>query len=185
MIKIGDFVTSCEAGYWQLIDVKPKIATEDYNGETIKWKKGDLIGQWAILKKAFTPKMKPRIDFSYVDSSWLQPVSSDTLNEINSYFTEHPDFLAKFDNAEPKFRPMITNCWFNIPNQEEKEFLECLQRLPQKYTMQEFWEIAKNYRCYVLPNPPATHLLNFCAYPWDVDENSELLYFKVEINKNI
>ncbi len=25
-IKIGDFVTSCEAGYWQLIDIKPKIA---------------------------------------------------------------------------------------------------------------------------------------------------------------
>ncbi len=43
-IKIGDFVTAYSSGYWQVIDVKPKIAFEDYNSETVKWKKGDLLG---------------------------------------------------------------------------------------------------------------------------------------------
>lgn len=46
MFQTGDFVTSCDAGDWQLVDIKPKIATEDYNGENDKWKKGDLLGQW-------------------------------------------------------------------------------------------------------------------------------------------
>ena len=31
MIRIGDFVTASNAGYWQLIDIKPKIAAEDYS----------------------------------------------------------------------------------------------------------------------------------------------------------
>ena len=38
-----------------MIDIKPKIADEDYSCGTVKWKKGDVIGQWVILKKAFTP----------------------------------------------------------------------------------------------------------------------------------
>ena len=83
-IAIGTFVTSCEAGYWQLMDIKPKIADEDYAGSVAQWKKGDVIGQWAILKKAFTPKMKPKIDFSYVDASWIRPVSPDALRAIQT-----------------------------------------------------------------------------------------------------
>ena len=183
MIKIGDFFTSCDAGYWQLIDIKPKIATEDYNGETAKWKKGELIGQWVILKKAFTPKMKPRIEFTYVDSSWLRPVSEDVLKEINQYFAEHPDYKAKFDNADVVLRPMITNCWFDLPEEKEDEFRACLDKLPSKYTMDEFWKVAKKYKGYAT-NPPAKYLLNFSTYPWELDRKANLVYSKVEIVKN-
>ena len=52
-MKTGDYVSSYSAGYWQIIDIKPKIATEDYKGENVKWKKGQVIGQWVILKKCF------------------------------------------------------------------------------------------------------------------------------------
>ena len=31
----GDFVTGYGSGYWQLIDIKPHIATEDYNSEDL------------------------------------------------------------------------------------------------------------------------------------------------------
>ena len=55
-VKIGDYVTGYGSGYWQLIDIKPKIATEDYVGEDIRWKKGQIIGQWAILKNALQIK---------------------------------------------------------------------------------------------------------------------------------
>jgi len=183
MLKIGDFVTSCDAGYWQLIDIKPKIATEDYNGETAKWKKGDLLGQWVILKKAFTPKMKPRIEFTYVDSSWLRPVPPNVLDEINRYFAEHPSDKEKFDNAEIKLSPMITNCWFNLPQESEQEFKECLRKLPPQYTMDEFWKVAKKYKGYV-SNPPANYLLNLLTYPWNVDKKANLVYFSIELEKS-
>lgn len=181
-IKIGDFVTSCYAGYWQLIDIKPKIATEDYCGETARWKKGDNLGKWVILKKAFTPKMKPRIEFTYVDSTWLRPVSSDVMSGINQYFAEHPDYKTKFDNAQMTLSPMITNCWFNLPEQSEEEFRACLEKLPKSYTMDEFWKILKDYKEYA-SNPPAKYLLNFLTYPWDIDKKANLLYFDVELIK--
>ncbi len=50
-IKIGDFVTGYYSGYWQLIDIKPNIATYDYSSEHTQRKKGQVIGQLVILKK--------------------------------------------------------------------------------------------------------------------------------------
>ncbi len=55
-MKIGDFVTGYGSGYWQLIDIKPHIATDDYNSGDIHWKKGQVIGQWAVLKNALLQK---------------------------------------------------------------------------------------------------------------------------------
>ncbi|MBR4132024.1 MAG: hypothetical protein IKT99_03520 [Oscillospiraceae bacterium] len=57
-LQVGEWYTCYSAGFWQLIQTFPKYATFDYVGENAKWKKGDLIGQWCIVKKAFTPKMK-------------------------------------------------------------------------------------------------------------------------------
>ena len=180
MIKIGDFVTSCDAGYWQLIDIKPKIAYEDYEGESVRWKKGDLLGQWVILKKAFTPKLKPRIEFTYVDSAWLRPVSADVQAEISRYFSEHPEYKEKFDIAKMNLRPMITNCWLNLPQECEADFQEKIKKLPPKYTMDEFWDICKQYKQYV-SQPPAKYLLNFLSYPWDLDDKANLLFLGVHL----
>ena len=33
MLKIGDWVTQYSKGYWQIIDIKPKYAEEDYQYE--------------------------------------------------------------------------------------------------------------------------------------------------------
>ena len=63
-ISIGDFVTAYGTGYWQLIEIKPKIAFDDYDSQSVQWKKGDNLGYWVSLKKAFTDKMKPRIYLS-------------------------------------------------------------------------------------------------------------------------
>lgn len=179
-IKIGDFVTSCEAGYWQLIDIKPKIADADYCDSTAKWKKGDIIGQWAILKKAFTPKMKPRIDFSCVDASWLTPVSSEVLTEIQDYFAENPEYKCKFENATIKLRPMITNCWINLTESESAELQVIIDNLPDQFTIDEFWKKATKFKKNIAP-PPTCHLLNFTTYPWNMDKNANLIYFGCEI----
>lgn len=182
-MRIGDFVTSCSAGFWQIIDVKPKIATSDYSGEKICWKKGDLIGQWVILKKAFTPKMKPRIDFEYVDSAWIAPVGDEVLASIMQYFSEHPDYKEKFDNAEVKLAPVITNCWLDLPEDKEDEFRELLSKLPTEYTMDEFWKKAKSYKKCILSSPPAKYLLNLMAYPWSLDEKANVVYHNAELTK--
>lgn len=180
MIKIGDFVTCYCKGYWQLVDLKPKIAEEDYFGENISYKKGDLIGEWAILKKAFTPKMKPRIDFEYEDASWMRPVSKEVLAEINQYFAENPSYKEKFDNAKIKLRPTVTNCWISIPPDKEEDFVEFLKSLPARFTKEEFYKLAKPYAPYI-GIPPSSHLLNLLAYPWDLTEQADLIYHGFEL----
>ena len=170
-MKIGDFVTSYSAGYWQLIDLKPEIALEDSDG----CKKGDVIGQWAILKKAFTPKMKPRIDFVFEDASWLRPVSNEVMAEINQYFAENPTYKEKFDNAAIKLHPMVTNCWISIPSEKEDEFVSFLKSLPAGFTEREFWKLAQSYAPY-MGLPPSTHLLNLLSYPWNTTEQADLIY---------
>ena len=123
MLKIGEFYTSYSAGYWQLVDLKPKIVCQSKvayeDGTPPPHKAGEVYGQWAILKKAFTPKMKPRIDFVFEDSSWLRPVSDEVQAEIDRYFAENPAYQKKFDTAPVKLRPMITNCWISVPSDNE------------------------------------------------------------------
>ena len=181
-IKIGDYVTGYGSGYWQLIDIKPKIATEDFTSENARWTKGQIIGQWAILKKCFTAKMKPRIDFSCEDSSWIKPVPNDIRIEIEKCFEENPKHKQKFDNAEIKLRPMITNCWLELPEEKENDFKTALQNLPPQYSMNEFWDVSKNYSQYV-SKPPTKYLLNLFTYPWNIDENANLIYFDWELKK--
>ena len=181
-IHIGDFVTTCEAGYWQLIDIKPKIADEDYSYGRTQWKKGDVIGQWAILKKAFTPKMKPKIAFSYLDSSWLQPVSADVLAEIQQYFTDNPDYKSKFDNTPVKLNKMITNCWINLSEDEVNQLTALVSDLPAYFTMDDFWDKAEDFEKNIV-RPPSNHLINFLTYPWDMDKDANLLYSGYKIVK--
>ena len=67
MLQIGDWVTQYSAGYWQVVGIRDKYAEEDnVTGEHL-WKKGEKIGKWIFLKKAFTPKMKLRIWSECVD----------------------------------------------------------------------------------------------------------------------
>ena len=163
-----------------MIDIKPKIADEDYYGNTAKWKKGDVIGQWAILKKAFTPKMKPRIDFSYVDASWLAPVSSEVLTKIQDYFSENPDYRCKFENAPIKLRPIITNCWINLTESEVTELQVIIDKLPSQFTMVDFWKKAKKFKKNIA-SPSTSHLVNFISFPWNMDSKANLIYFGCEI----
>ena len=181
-IRVGDFVTSCYAGYWQLIGIRPKIADEDYSSETVQYKKGDVIGQWVILKKAFTPKMKPKIEFEFTDSSWLRPVSTEVKAEIDRYFAEHPDYKEKYDNAEVNIRPMITNCWINLDEKEEAKLSEIIAELPSGFTMDEFWKKAKKFKDNT-KNPPASHMLYFTFYPWNMNKKADFVYHGCELKK--
>lgn len=182
-IKIGDYVTGYGSGYWQVIDIKPNIATEDWSSEHAQRKKGQIIGQLVILKKCFTSKMKPKIDFSYEDSYWVKPVSDDILIEIEKYFEEHPEYKQKFDTAEIKLRPTMVNFWLNLPEEKEENFREALRKLPDRYTIDKFWNVAKAYKKYI-SKPPTKYLLNLFTYPWNLDEKANLICFDWELKKN-
>ena len=127
--------------------------------------------------------MKPKIYFSYEDSRWLKPVTEKILVEIKKHFEEHPEYKQKFDTAEVELPPSITNCWLDLPEEKEGEFRATLQKLPTRYTMDEFWKVAKEYEKYVAVNPPTRYLLNLLAYPWDVDDKYDLIYFDWDLSK--
>ena len=182
-LKLWDFFTGYGSGYWQLIDIKPHIATSDYDSEYVHYKKGEIIGQLVILKKCFTPKMKPKIDFSYEDSRWLKPVSEEIRIQIEEYFALNPDYKEKFDNAEVKLRPSITNIWIDLPEEKKETFRSVLEKLPEKYTVHEFGKLTKKYKKYI-SKPPTQYLLNLFTYPWDTDKNYDLIYFDWELTKN-
>ncbi len=182
MLSIGAFVKGYSAGYWQLIDIKPKIATEDYVSESICWKKGEVIGQWAILKKAFTPKMKPRIGFGYEDFSWLRPVSAQELAAIEDYFAQNPDFARRFADAPVKLPPGVTNCWLALPPHREADFRLLMQRLPPRFTAAEFWVLFAEFRQFAAkPSSENGYVLNFLHLPWEMTADCDPIYYGCEL----
>lgn len=182
-LKIGDFVTTTYNGYWQVVDLKEKIATSDYRDYTFNWKKGDLIGYFAILKKAFTPKMKPDIKFEVVDYKLCTRLSSISQEKVDAYFANNPDFKQKFDNTPIELRPEITNCWLHLPYQEEQNFRDLLKNLPEKFTLEQFWSYVPDYEKFAL-NPPSNYLLNWFCQPFDFDKDGQQLYMGYELIKN-
>lgn len=77
MFQIGDWVTQYSVGYWQVVDIKAKYAEEDSGYGKQFWKKGEQIGKWVFLKKAFTPKMKIQIRSECVDGEWCKIVTDE------------------------------------------------------------------------------------------------------------
>ena len=130
-IKIGDWVTQYSAGYWQVVKIFPKYADEDYCRGDFSWKKGDRIGEWVILKKGFTTKMKPRNDCDLVSSEWLEPVSDDVLESIEKIFEENPKVKEKFDKATSIPRPAITNGWLALSDEQAEAASKILNGLPE------------------------------------------------------
>lgn len=107
MFQIGDWVTQYSVGYWQVVDIKAKYAEEDSGYGKQFWKKGEQIGKWVFLKKAFTPKMKIQIRSECVDGEWCKPVSIEKKYEIEQYFKEHPKDWNRFLSASVVIKPTI------------------------------------------------------------------------------
>ena len=89
-LKVGDWVTQYSAGYWQVVGIFPKYADEDYSYGDNSWKKGDRLGDWVVVKKGFTAKMKPSNACEFLDSKNCQLVSQDVVRAIEDAFAENP-----------------------------------------------------------------------------------------------
>ncbi len=177
-VKIGDWVTQYSVGYWQVVDIKPQYAPETRNDAFGKYKRGEIIGQYAVLKKGFTPKMKFRTDVECVNILWCNPVSDDVMAEIERYFAENPKYKEKFDNLEIKLRPEVTALWIELDSASLERLDNLLANLPPKFTFDEFYKMLTDNRlAQYLRKPPANCCLRLLTYiPWDVDEHGYRLY---------
>ena len=179
MIKIGDWVTQYSAGYWQVLNIIPKYADED----CASWKKGDCIGDWVILKKGFTPKMKPSNACDFADAQWCKPVSAETAAAIEAAFAENPRAKQKFDNAPDMPKPAVNSTWIKLTEEDATAFSALFAGMPQRFTSEQFWTQAAAYRRCITDPSGATHILYLSSYLWEINEHFDPLHFGPELKK--
>lgn len=187
-LKIGDFITQYAKGYWQIVDIKPKYASEnrndDPNGKFGEWKKGQCIGNWILMKKAFTPTMKFRLESDFCDSYWCKPVSPETKAEIDRYFAENPANFDKFNSYVFNPNPAISTIWLRLEDDEPEKLQNVINFISNKFTMQELMKLLKKRGLgHCIGNPPANYILSCGAYLWDLDKNFNQLYSSIELKK--
>lgn len=182
-IRVGDWVTQYSAGYWKVINIYPKFADKDYNYNGFSWKKGDRIGDWVVLKKAFTPKMKPSNMCECVDAQWCKPVPNDIAHSIESAFAENPKAKSKFENAPSIPNPCIASDWMALTDEQAESFSEHIKNLPDRFTSEEFWAYSSNYRKNIVDPSNATHILYVFSHLWEINDKFEPFYFGPELKK--
>ncbi|MBQ8879565.1 MAG: hypothetical protein IJY69_01835 [Clostridia bacterium] len=182
-LKVGDWVTQYSAGYWKVVAIFPKYADEDYSYNGQSWKKGDRLGDWVVLKKGFTAKMKPSNACECLDSIHCQLVSQDVVRAIEDAFAENPKIKEKFDNAPSMPNPSVYSVWMSLSDEQADSFAELLSSLPDRFTLELFWKRSADYRQYVAKPPHYTHILYLYSYLWEVNDNCEPLHFGPEITK--
>jgi len=182
MINIGDWVTQYSAGYWQVINIFPKYADEDYNGNGKSWKKGDRLGDWVILKKGFSPKMKPSNRCETIDSVWCKPVSPEISAQIEAAFSANPKAYSKFQAAASTPDPAVASVWMDITAEQAEELNRLLQALPERFSSEELWQAAAAYRQYIA-SPGAPYILYLFTHCWEMTDTYDPLYFGPVIKK--
>ena len=183
MIKIGDWVTQYSAGYWKVVNIIPQYADEDYCYNGISWKKGDRIGDWVIMKKGLTSKMKPSNGCDFADIQWCKPVSEDTRKAIEAAFAENPKAKQKFEKAPDSPKPAINSCWMMLTDEQAVQFFAMFSQLPERFTFEQFWSLAEDYKGFLADPSKATHILYLLSYPWELSKTFDLLYFGPECKK--
>ena len=113
----------------------------------------------------------------------ITPFDKMIVNEIEKYSTEYPDFKKKFDTAQVKLLPMITNIWIDCPEACEADFRKLLETLPEKFTMDILLGTIGKYKNGI-SKPPTKYLLNLSAYPWDLDCDANLMFCDWDLTKD-
>ena len=175
MVQVGDWVTQYSAGFWQVVAVYPKFAENDYRGEKVNWSKGDRLGDWAVLKKGLTPKMKFSNLCECVDASWCKPVSSEQHEAILSAFEANPKAKQEFDNAPNQPQPYVSALWLDLAEEKAEELEKLLAQLPERFNDAEFRGRTAAYRQYECKGG-GSHILYLFSYPWEMDGEFNMLH---------
>lgn len=183
VIKKGDWVTQYSRGFWVVMDIKPKYAEENYNSNGIDHKKGDLIGSWVLMKKAFTPKMKFRVDSDVCDSAWCKPVSLEVLKLIHHYWEEHPEDYQKFVNTPFVDKPSVSTTWVELTPELVPVFERAIQELPAAFTYEDGMEVFRKYGLTKHFSRPPSKYTFVCEHTlWELDENFNPIFKNPRLN---
>lgn len=182
-IKVGDWVTQYSAGYWKVVNIFPKYADEDYCSDSKSWKKGERLGDWVILKKGFTPKMKPSNACEFVDAQWCKLVSNDIVQSIEAIFKENPKIWQKFEKAPSMPNPSVASVWMALSEEQAESLKKLMVNVPERFTLEQFWVWSADYRQCIVDPSKATHILYLFSYLWEIGDNFEPLHFNPEIKK--
>lgn len=182
-IKAGDWVTQYSAGYWQILRIFPKYADEDYDYDGTSWKKGDRLGDWVILKKGFTPKMKPSSACEFVDAQWCRPVSMEIAQAIEAAFEENPKARQKFGKAPDMPKPSVSSTWLALSDEQAESFSRQIVNYPERFTLDQFWVWSAGYRRHITDPSAATHILYLFSYLWEISDDFEPLHFGPALQK--
>ena len=176
-VKKGDWVEGFSAGFWIVVDVKPKFATEDY----ASWKKGDRVGDWVLLKKGFTPKMKFRLSMDYSDSFWIKPVSESVLKQIDEYFEAHPSDYNKFHQYSGSYPSETKILWITYPNDQISSVNDRLVRLSSRFTLYEVESLLNGLGiCLSKVKETNSHMLVLRYYVWELNSQYDQLYYEAK-----
>lgn len=184
-IRPGQWITQYNSGLWMVVGFAPRYAEEAYTTkEGVHYEKGDHDGDFVLMKKGFTSKMKFRVDSDMCSVTWAKPVSAETEAWIRQYFEEHPKDLAKFEAYEFKERMPVSSLWLHLTDEEEQRMNEFLASLPPKFTNQYLvTEMKARGLDHTVGKPPASHILWLSSSYIDLDENKEHLYRNPELKR--
>ena len=179
----GKWVKQYRAGYWLVVGMKPKYAESGFAGENISWKKGDRLGDWALLVKGFTPKMKFKLDSDYCDAKLLRPISDEEQAAIEGFFSHNPKLKDAFDQYMFEPAPAIVNLWVDLPPENERAFKKELEMLTSRFTKDAVDSLLSKY-CLSSELPSqANCLCNLLCFPWELTDEYDQLFIKAELVK--
>ena len=182
MLKVGDWVTQYSAGFWQVTAIYPKFADDDYQGEKVTWKKGDRLGDWVVVKKGLTPKMKFSNLCECVDSAWCKPVNEDQLAAIHAAFLQNPKGKQKFEKASDQPKPYVAALWLDLPEERAEELSALLDTLPERFTDEQFRKHTAEFKQYERRSS-GSYILYLFSYPWEMDEQFNMLHHSPQLKK--
>ena len=177
---VGTWVTSYYAGYWKIVDVKPKYAFEAYtvNGNSVH--KGDFIGYWAILKKAFNAKNRFSLGEAYCDLSLCKPISAVDRDRMETFFMQNPDMYQNFERYELRLKPMLNPIWLSIPENRVEEVIGIVQSVPRFFTLSEIEKRIEGFQ-QMIAKPPCSHVMHLLFFPWEQDEQHNMLFRSAQL----
>lgn len=173
-ISVGDWVTQYRSGYWVVKELHPKFSAFEQGAIH----KGDFLGYYAVLQKAFGSTFKFGMAVDTCDVSLCAPVSNEQLDQIETYFAEHPKDKLKFESAEVIVAPSITTVYLQIDEKQQECLSAALDKLLPTLTLPKLRGLlAEQGLSEVLPGADNTYLYLY-GYPWDLDANFDFQYFK-------
>lgn len=70
-----------------------------------------------------------------------------------------------------------------LSEEQADSFSQLFEKMPEKFTVEQFWKWAEAYRKCIVDPSRATYILYLFSYLWEINENYDPLHFGLELRK--